>query len=71
MKGYSARIDTLLDRLGLDGRGLDVTEQDFAELAIACLDQAGLPVADQLAVRRIVDRAMETRSFLNNKAVRP
>lgn len=50
MKGYGTRVDALLDRLGSD-----LTEQDFADLALACHDQAGLPVREQLAVRRIVD----------------
>lgn len=54
--GYGARTDALLDRLGGD-----LTEQDFLDLAVACLDQCGLPVRDQLDVTRVVERALEHR----------
>ena len=50
MTGYGARVDALLDRLGSD-----LTERDFADLAMACLDQGGCSVGEQLAVMRIVE----------------
>lgn len=48
--GYSPRVDALLDRLGTD-----VTEQDFAALALACLDQAGVPVETQQRITELVE----------------
>ena len=48
--GYSPRVDALLDRLGTD-----LTEQDFAALALACLDQAGIPVDTQRRVTELVE----------------
>jgi len=44
--GYGKRIDALLARLGTE-----VTEAEFTELALACLDQAGLSVLGQERVR--------------------
>lgn len=50
-RGYGPRVDALLERLGSD-----LTEQDFAALGLACLDQAGLNtraqsrIADELGV---------------------
>jgi hypothetical protein len=50
VKGYGARVDALLDRLGSD-----LTERDFTDLAMACLDQGGCSVGEQLAVMRLVE----------------
>jgi len=50
--GYSPRVDALLGRLGSD-----LTEQDFAALALACLDQAGIPVETQRRITELVEAA--------------
>ncbi len=47
---YGGRVDELLDLLGDD-----LTEADFRELAMACVDQAGVGLRDQAAIRRILE----------------
>lgn len=49
MRGYSARVDALLDRLGSD-----LTETDFRMLAIACADQGGATIAEQEKIATIL-----------------
>jgi hypothetical protein len=48
--GYDVRTDALLDRLGND-----LTEQDFADLALACADQAGCSLNEQNRIAAIVN----------------
>lgn len=54
--GYGARVDALLDRLGAD-----LTARDFLDLALACLDQSGLPVRDQAKVMLAVEEHMDSQ----------
>lgn len=48
--GYGSRAEELLARLGGD-----LTEHDFALLATACADQAGMRVRDQMVFASIID----------------
>jgi hypothetical protein len=48
-RGYSPRVDALLARLGSD-----LTGEDFAELALACLDQSDIPLDRQRAITELV-----------------
>ena len=60
MRGYGARTDALLDRLSV---GDAPTDQDFIDLALACLDQGGCTVGEQLAVLRIVEHRTSKRAL--------
>ena len=46
---YDPKTDAVLDSLN------DFTEEDFARLALACLDQAGVSVKDQDSDRERVE----------------
>lgn len=48
--GYGERAEGLLARLGSD-----LTEHDFALLATACADQAGMRVRDQQVLASMLD----------------
>lgn len=53
---YGARVDALLERLGGD-----LTERDFALLAVACADQAGLAAREQARLTtQLEDAAIRT-----------
>lgn len=43
----------------LAAHGLDFTRQDFADLAIACADQAGLEERDQKLMRQLIESTIE------------
>lgn len=60
MKGYGARVDVLLDRLNT---GPAPTEQDFVDLAMACLDLGGCTVGEQLGVMRLVEHRTSSRTL--------
>ncbi len=49
MIGYSTRVDSLIERLGHD-----LTTDDFRNLAMACLDQAGLSLPAQELVAAVM-----------------
>jgi len=42
----------------IDGLPGEMTQADFANLAIACLDQAGLGLSDQVDVRALVTKRL-------------
>lgn len=52
--GYSPRVDALLARLGTD-----LTERDFADLALACADQAGVSLGAQNSIEECLRQVLQ------------
>lgn len=49
---YTVKVDAALDLIQV----LDMTRQDFAELALACLDQVGVGAEGVARVRRALEQ---------------
>lgn len=48
-RGYeNPKVNLALDRIG------PLTERDFLDLALACLDQAGMPIYIQAKIHKVI-----------------